>query len=282
MGIDARQLQAQGRYQARAPLHSLLDDFGQIRKLVQEIVAGRKMIRRIAGIAALAGLLSALASGATGNTLLGFCSLLGFTFALILLIYSFIYGRALVKHQDRPTLMQDLSKMLPQDAGQNADFSATLALKAEPALVRQEAWLARRNGKQEFFAEKFLSLEGTLLDGTVLTETVNELTRKRTYQNPRGKQKTKLRRRYLLTLRFGYPSGLYGDARAAHETLHEDIRMPEYATLRDLRVTEKAIVVKAMVLREDIVQASSMLSMGAYRILNLARRLAAGKLGDGK
>jgi hypothetical protein len=281
MAIDARQLQADGRYQAHAPLATLLDDLGQIKKLLQEILAGRKMIRRVAGIAALAGLLSAVAAGATGSAVLGFGSFFGFTLALILFVYSFIYGRALVKHQDRLGLIEDLSKIFPQDAGKGSKFSATLVLKPAPTLIREEEWIEKTNGKQKFFEEEFLSLEGELLDGTVLNETVEELTRKRTYKNPRGKFKTKLRTRYLITLRLAYPSDLYGDARAAYQTLHEEIRVPQSATLRDLRVTEKAIVVKALVnVRQGIVQTSAMLSMGAYRILNLARRLAAGKPGD--
>jgi hypothetical protein len=117
-----------------------------------------------------------------------------------------------------------------------------------------------------------------LLDGTVLTETVKELTRKRTYVNQNRKSKTKIRQRYLATLRFVYPDDMYGDARPACAALQEAIRVPASATLRDRRVTEKAIVVKAVaVLTEDVVRTSAMLSLGVYRILNLARRVAAGR-----
>ena len=78
-------------------------------------------------------------------------------------------------------------------------------------------------------------------------------------------------------LRFSYPDAVYGDARPAYEALHEEIRLPGSATLRDTRVTEKAIVVKAMVmLKEDLDQTMAMLSLGVYRILNLARRVGCG------
>jgi hypothetical protein len=275
MAIDAKLLQAQGVYQVKAPLRSLLDDLAQIGTLLEGIKTLRKRMRRVAGLSALAGLLCAIAAGALGSNVLGFCSFLGFVFALILFIYSFIYGRALYKHQDRYTLMLELSRILPLDADKSAPFAAKLVFKPNPTLLKEEAWPERKNGKQKFFEEEFLSLEGELLDGTVLAETIIELTRKRTYQNPRGKYKTKVRSRYWVTIRFDYPSDLYGDARGAQEALHEEIRVPESATVRDLRVTEKAIVVKAMVnLRKDIVQATAMLSMGAYRILNLARRMA--------
>ena len=275
MAIDAKQLQSQGIYQARAPLRSILDDLGQIGKLLLEIKAQRKMLRLAAGAALLVGLGSAIAAGVMEISVLKFCALFGFTLAPALFIYSFIYGRALIKHQDRLSLTQDLSQSLTRDAHKSAPFSAKLALKAAPTLIKEEAWIERKSGKQQFFEEEFLSLEGELLDGTVLTETVDEITRKRTYRNPRGKYKTKLRSRYFVTLHFDYPNKLYGDARTANQALHEEIRLPSSATLRDLRVTEKAIVVKAMVvLSKDIVQSSEMASMGAYRILNLARRLA--------
>jgi hypothetical protein len=275
MAIEAKQFQSEGIYQARAPLRSILDDLGQIGKLLLGIKAGRKAFRLAAGAALLVGVVSAVAAGVMESNVLKFCASLGFTIALVLFIYSFIYGRALIKHQDRLRLMQDLSQSLIRDAHKSAPFSAKLVLKATPTLIKEEAWTVRKNGKQQFFDEEFASLKGEFLDGTVLTETVDELTRKRTYRNPRGKYKTKLRSRYFVTLRFDYPNKLYGDARTANDTLHEEIRLPSSATLRDLRVTEKAIVVKAMVvLSKDIVQSSEMSSLGAYRILNLARRLA--------
>ncbi|MGD0301472.1 MAG: hypothetical protein ABSE86_30715 [Bryobacteraceae bacterium] len=275
MAIDAKQFQSLGIYQAKAPLRSILDDLGQVGKILLANKARRKMLRLAAGAALLVGLGSAVAAAATGSGWLKLCAVAGFVPALALFIYSFIYGRALIKHQDRLQLMQDLAQSLTRDVHKSAPLSAKLVLKAAPTLIKEEPWTARKSGKQQFFEEEFLSLEVELLDGTVLSETVEELTRKRTYRNPRGKYKTKSRSRYFVTLRFGYPSDLYGDARTANDTLHEEVRVPSSATVRDVRVTEKAVVVKAMVaLRQDVVQSSEMLSMGAYRILNLARRLA--------
>jgi hypothetical protein len=275
MAIDAKQFQSEGIYQVQASLRSILDDLGQIGKILLAIKAQRKMLRLAAGAALLAGLGSAIAAGVTESGVLTFCAVVGFILAVTLFIYSFIFGRALLKHQDRIQLMQDLSQSLTRDIHKGEPFSVKLVLKATPTLIKEEAWTARKSGKQQFFEEEFASLEVELLDGTVLTETVEELTRKRTYRNPRGKYKSKSRSRYFVTLRLGYPSGLYGDARTANDTLHEEIRVPSSATVRELRVTEKAIVVKAMVvLRQDVVPSSEMLSLGAYRILNLARRLA--------
>jgi hypothetical protein len=277
MVIDAKQLRARGAYDARVPLRTLFDDIDQIGRMLEEMAALRKRIRLIAGVSILAGLASVFTSGVLSNKGLAFFGLLALVFGVILFVYSFI-DRGLLKCRDRVAMMKDLSKSLQPDTDLRSVFAVRLALKRQPQLVSEEAWLARNKAKQRFFEEEFLSLEGELLDGTVLTETVKELTRKRTYVNQNRKSKTKIRQRYLATLRFVYPDDMYGDARPACAALQEAIRVPASATLRDRRVTEKAIVVKAVaVLTEDVVRTSAMLSLGVYRILNLARRVAAGR-----
>ena len=222
------------------------------------------------------GLVLAVAAGAMGNNALGFLAFLGFTTGVGLFIYSFVYGRAMHGHQSRCQLVKELFKVHQQDADPRSPFSVRLAMKSQPTLVKEEPWADRKNGKQKFFQEDYLSIEGELLDGTVLSENLTELTRKRSFTNPRGKSKTKTRSRYILALKFRYPNDLYKDARPAQQALHEGVRVPSSANVRELRVDEKAITVKSMVKVEgEIVQASAMSCLGAYRILNLARRLAA-------
>jgi hypothetical protein len=179
-------------------------------------------------------------------------------------------------HQSRCQLLKDLFKVHQQDADPRSPFSVRLAMKSQQTLLKEEPWADRKNGKQKLFEEDYLSIEGELLDGTVLSENLTELTRKRSFTNPRGKSKTKTRSRYILALKFRYPNDLYKDARPANQALHEGIRVPPSANVRETRVDERAISVKSMVKDEkDVVQASAMSCLGTYRILNLARRLAA-------
>ena len=276
MAIDVSQLQERGVYESRLPLDALLQDLERIGKLQAETLAFRKKLRIGAGFVLLAGVAIAIAAASGSSSAFGFSAFLVFALAVALFVYSFIYGRKLCKHSDRLVTMRELSKVRRQDAHAKSPFAARLAIVGEPKLIREEAWTPRKNGKQKFFAEEFLSLEGELLDGTVLTETITELSRKRTYSNPRGKIKSKTRLRYLVTVRFAYPPDRYGDARQANDALHEEIRVPSSAAVRDTRVSEKSIVIKALVkMSPDVLQTCAMLSMGAYRILNLARRMAA-------
>jgi len=274
MTIDAKQLQARRGYESRAALGILLQDLDQSEKVLIEIAALRRKIGIFAALSALTGLVSAVAASAAKNSALSFVAFVAFTLFIVLIVYLMVQGRGLHKNRDRIAIAQDLLKTLQHDAHARSAFSVRLELKAQPMLVREDPWDARRNGKQRLFEEEFLSVQGELLDGTALKETVTELTWKRTYTNQNRKTKTKIRNRYVVELRFAYPQDLYGDARLAAASLQEEIKLPSSATLRNTRVTEKAIVVKALVnLKQDIVQTSAMLSLGGYRILNLARRV---------
>ncbi len=276
MAIDKKQLQSAGIYQANAPLSSILDEVEQIVCFLQEIESERRKLRKFGGLFIAGGLVLAIVSGVLNIKALGFLAFLGFTTGVGLFIYSFVYGRAMHGHQSRCQLVKELFKVHQQDADPRSPFSVRLAMKSQPTLVKEEPWADRKNGKQKFFQEDYLSIEGELLDGTVLSENLTELTRKRSFTNPRGKSKTKTRSRYILALKFRYPNDLYKDARPAQQALHEGVRVPSSANVRELRVDEKAITVKSMVKVEgEIVQASAMSCLGAYRILNLARRLAA-------
>ena len=276
MAIDKKQLQSAGIYQANAPLSSILDEVEQIVCFLQEIESERRKLRKFGGLFIAGGLVLAIVSGVLNIKALGFLAFLGFTTGVGLFIYSFVYGRAMHGHQSRCQLVKELFKVHQQDADPRSPFSVRLAMKSQPTLVKEEPWADRKNGKQKFFQEDYLSIEGELLDGTVLSENLTELTRKRSFTNPRGKSKTKTRSRYILALKFRYPNDLYKDARPAQQALHEGVRVPSSANVRELRVDEKAITVKSMVKVEgEIVQASAMSCLGAYRILNLARRMAA-------
>jgi hypothetical protein len=276
MALDKKQLQTAGTYQAQGPLRSILEDIDEIGNFLAEIENQRRKYRRFGGISMLGGLILAVIASVLHLNPVGFLAFLAFATGVGLYIYSFVYGRAMHTHHSRYELLKGLFEVLQRDADPRASFSVKLALKPQPALLREEPWPDRKNGKQKFFEEDYLCIDGELLDGTTLSENLKELTRKRTFSNPRGKMKTKTRCRYIVVLKFRYPSEVYADARPAREALREPIHLPPSASLREMRVDERAITVKSMVAMEkEIVQTTAMICLGAYRILNLARRVAA-------
>lgn len=280
MGLDVHRIEREGIYEARAPVAAVFEDLERLKKAAEATARLRGRLGRFGGFGLLLGI-PAIIVGVTSDTpLLKLGGILVTITAVGLLIYAATMGRKLLRYPSRTTLLRQLLGMFQQDAAEGAPFSIQLALRAAPEKIKEEPWAARKRGKQQFFRERFLTIEGQLLDGTTFTERIVELSRKRTYVNPRGKYKSKTRSRYVIILRLAYPRKTYGDATAAHKNLKEKIRMPGSANFRGIRVSEKAILVKALVRQEsELVQASVMLSLGVYRILNLARRSASAAKG---
>ena len=277
MPIDEQRLRSQGSYEVGLPLQAILADIAEIADVLQNTEAKRKQIRLVSGLVALVFIVLAIATGLTESGAIAFLAFLAFASALTIFIYSFVYGRSLHRHRARFELLKQRVQSIQQDADKRATFQIKLAFKEQRSLIREEPFPQRKNGKQKFFEEEYLTIQGEMLDGTTLRESLTELTRERTYKNPRGKIKTKIRKRYLVAVRLDYPTDLYGDARPAQEALKEEIQLPSSATLRDLRVSEKAIAAKVQVdLEDEVAQTCGMVTIGAYRILNLARRVAAG------
>ena len=276
MAIDVRRLLKQGLYETQGPLQSIAADLAQIEKVHLESAARRKMLRRVAGLWAIAGLVCGFLAVTTDSRLYNrFGTLPCFIVALALFIHSFAFGRRIIRYSSRREVARKLLAIFEQDADAQASFSIRLSLDSHPKLISEKPWPVRSHGKEKFFEEPWLSIAGRLLDGTILTEEVTEMSRKRTYANARGKAKVKTRCRFLVSLRFSFPKDRYAGVGQAHQALKQPVRVPGATKLRDVRVSGKAIALKALTQTSDqIPKATGMLALGAYRILNLAKRAA--------
>jgi hypothetical protein len=280
MPIVAGQLQKQHVYQREAPLPAIQAEFAEIEALLNRVDARRKRMRRIGLIAILAGIACLIAGVVAGNAALAAVGVLLFIAGIVVLIASFIVGGKLVNNRRKLPVVKELLSTVAEDAGARAPFSVRLTFWSKPKLVSEQSWTTRKHGKELFLELPWIFVQGPLLDGCTVTHEITEMMRKRTYTNPRGKRKVKTRSRYLVRLRFAYPSDRYGDARQAQQALHENVRLPQSAVIRDVRVTEKAISMKAVAgFHDEIGRTARVLSLGAYRLLNLNRRIAAGRTG---
>ena len=283
MALNRQKVEQQGIYEEKATLQSVLNDLQEIVKLADEAQALKKKKARTGGYSMLAGLIVVIAGAVLGVALLAILGGLLLLFGFCWWLFSLFSGGKLLDHRARLDMTRERIEMIRQDAHAQKPFSIRLALASNPTRVSQEAWKGRKNGNQQFFEETWLTLEGPLLDGTIVADDITDLTRKRTYSNQRGKRKSKTRLTHLVDVRFYYPPEKYGDARAAEKALHGQVKVGPGAAVRDVRVSEKAIVLKALVnAQKEIVPTVGMLSLGGYRILNLARRIAAGQGGNAK
>ena len=84
-------------------------------------------------------------------------------------------------------------------------------------------------------------------------------------------------------MRFAYPAEVYGDPTPLGPKMQKEFHLPQSASVRGLEVNGRAVKVKALVTNsDDLAQASSMLALGVYRMLNLSRKLAARKRAQAK
>ena len=276
MAFDQQQLEKHGIYETKSSLSGLLSDLDQIARIAAAMEVQRKKRRNLGIWILVGGLVGVVAGLATGIGALVGLSVLAIIGGPCWIIYASVTAGKLCDHPVRLQIARERIAMIQQDSSPQAHFSIRLALASNPVKLSDAEWSRRKNGKEQLFEESWLSLEGHLLDGTVIADEIKDLIRKRTYSNPRGKRKTKSRINYLVNIRFYYPKKLYGDARPAEQALHGEVKVAGSAALRSVRVTEKAIALKALVgLNKDITQTVGMLSVGGYRILNLARRMAA-------
>jgi hypothetical protein len=283
MGLNQQQLEKQGIYEAKCPLSSLLSDLDQVARIAEGLKARRRTRAHTAVFTILGGLLGAVLGAALSLGPLVGISIMAILAGIVWWIYSFFSFGKVLDHRARLDIARERLAMIQQDAGAQSPFELRLALASNPKRVSEEALPGRKNGRQRIFEDAWLSLEGRLLDGTVITDEIKDLKRERTYSNPRGKRKTKFRVTYLVSVRFSYSNDIYGDARPAGQAMQSQVKVAPSAMLRCVRVSEKAILLRALVMSDrDIARTVGMLSLGGYRILNLARRMAAGQQGNAK
>jgi len=276
MAIDAEKLRTSGVYETQAPLESVLADVGEIGKTEQQFGRERKkkLLHGFLSLAAgVVGLVVTVAVGVPG--FIGALLLLaGIALAVILWVAAYRYGRNLKTYRWRFELLGKLASSLQQDSDPKVPVSVSLGLKDRGRFLKEEVWPERKRGKQRFSEDDWLSIEGRFLDGTQFTETMQELIRRRTYVNPRGKSKVKSRSRHFVSLRLTCPKDQYGELRPLEEGLKKNLRLPASATVRGLKVGGKSVFLRVRVDEAaEIPQANAMMYLGLYRALNLARQL---------
>jgi hypothetical protein len=276
MAIEAEKLRTGGVYEAQVPLESVLADVGEIDKAEQQFARVRKRKLRQGFLSLGVGVLGVVLAVFAGPlSLVGVLLLIaGIVLAVLLWVSAYRYGRNLKTYRWRFELLGRLGASLQQDSDPKVPVSVSLGLKDRGRFIKEEVWPERKRGKQRFSEDDWLSIEGRFLDGTQFSETVQELIRKRTYVNPRGKSKVKYRSRHFVSLRLSCPKDQYGDLRPLEEGLKKTLRLPASATVRGLKVGGKAVFLRVRVDQAaELPQANAMMYLGLYRALNLACQL---------
>lgn len=266
MPVDVNRLRQDRVYESRVPIGSLAADLASIESLAAQWRAARKRLF-------LTGALT-LAAGCIALPLFLPLGLALTAVAVYLFYRAKRYPRAIAHAAARSSVLRALAEIIASDADAKSPVTIRFAFDPKRELLVEAALQHRRNGKQRLYKASWLSLEVVLHDGTTFTETIDNLIRQRSFTNPRGKSKTKTRTLSLVSLRFAYPSDVYGDVTPLRDRMAKEIRLPGSAALRGLEATSRIVKAKALVAQPaDLAQATGMLALGVYRMLNLSREI---------
>ena len=155
-----------------------------------------------------------------------------------------------------------------------------LRLGANQEVISEGPHPRKAGGTQSLLRDNWLTLRARLADGTDVTESFIDLTRRRTHRNSRGKVKKKERSVCLIRLQLNCKADRYGDVAQARKRLKNPLKLPKNTELKALQATTRRLSLKCVVTGEpkvrDLPVVHETLLLGAYRVLNLARLQVAG------
>jgi len=203
--------------------------------------------------------------------------LLGILGGAGLLIYSLVVKASSIVH-DRVEFVRQTLTTLSHDAGKKGRFEVLFRLRPSKEKVSEGPNPRDRAGKETIFRDEWLTLTGRLGDETSITESCADLIRLRT-RHSAGKLKTKERKACLLRIQLSYKAETYGDASIAAHALTKPFRLPAGAQLKAFTYDDKALGMKTILKTNTSAalmhETNAALLLGAYRVLNLARKRVA-------
>ncbi|HLK68349.1 MAG TPA: hypothetical protein VKU19_33180 [Bryobacteraceae bacterium] len=275
MAVDENRLRAEGLYECREPVGNLTADLDQI----QSMAAGWHHSRKQRGIWTTVLWIVGVICFMTGA--LWWLGIILFAAGGWLLHDMKSYPKAVANHEERCTFGRSMTAMLAADTDPTEPIAIRVAFDAKEETISEGALLGRNNGKQRLYKVSWFSVQANLHDGTTFSETIDDLVRRRSFTNARGKSKVKVRTNNVIAMRFDYPSEAYGDMTPFRPKMEQEIQLPPGTIVRAVEISPKAIKVKALATQSGsatyLAQASSMLALGVYRILNLSREIEARK-----
>jgi hypothetical protein len=288
MPVDVNRLRTEGVYESRGAAGNLAADL----ELVQSLAAGWHTARKRLALAGTVAWTAGIIGFAVGLWLVGMVLFAAGTWFLYRMKQ---HPKAVANHVERCAFGKSLAAMLASDADSKTPVAMRLAFDPKQETLSEGALPNRKNGKERLYRVSWFSVEASLHDGTAFSQTVDDVVRQRSFTNPRGKSKTKTRTQSLIAMRFDYPPETYGDLTGFREKMQKEIQLPPGAAVRGLEVTGRVVKVKALLAQAEgpglaramsaadyLAQASAMLALGVYRMLNLSREIEARKRAQAK
>jgi hypothetical protein len=203
---------------------------------------------------------------------------LGLVAGIAIFVYSLFLDSNGPVH-DRVEFLRLKLATLAQDAGSKGRFRVLMRLRPALEKVSERPNPRAKALDDTFFRDPWLTLQGKLADGTSIFVSCTDLVRRRRKTGSRGKVKTKDRKTAFLRIQLDYRPEMYGNAALAARGISKPFRLPAKTLVKSFTFGETTVAVKAIVKEKPtapVLQAASdAILLGAYRILNLSRKLSA-------
>jgi hypothetical protein len=304
MTIELKQFRQSLTYTATAPLPVIAASLHEIQELFQIIEVKQKEYHQKApyyflgamGLFVLIFVLIIIASSLNiAPSLVGFVGILLFL-GMIGLIIASIYASvmwfkfiklnlAIYRYEVTNKVLQTLSRDVDKVAEADLYLSFQPIDKTEHTIntiphPQKAGWKISNHEHQ------WLKIQGRFLDKTRFQLTANELAKrqhgwKKSSSGNSKKYKSKTKSKGLdISLSLNYPQRRYGEIKNLENTLFEAIKLPSTASVRNVKITDKAIHLLVRINpetvdnSEQIHQTITMMLLSLYQVLNFAKKLA--------
>jgi hypothetical protein len=192
------------------------------------------------------------------------------------------YYHKLKLRGDRCELPKKILSMVNRDRTPNSNVKIVIHFTPAGNMGKKNQTLphpSKRGWKLDIFEDQWLTLEGKFIDSTNFFLTVTELNRTAYGRNPRGKWKSKNKRKGTeINLKLSFPSKKYGSIHVIQNAAPEAVKLPKEVNLKRIKVTGKAIDLTVntphFFKQEEMYQTITMMFLSLYQVLNFAKMLS--------
>jgi hypothetical protein len=299
MPIELQELRKQLIYEDTAILESIttdLDDIAALSQLshIRQKKFGNRAFYFFIGAAALGFINFSLSSAAMTSTFLSVVVTV-LNIGLFGLILACIYAIFMMSKFGRLNLLNyryHLTRQVIEMLRRDLDATNLMYLKLSFQKVTKNEYKThtiphpyKRGWNVDIYQNEWFNIKGRFLDKTRFILSITELCKKQ-YGWKRGssgknKYKSKIKSAGLdINLNLSYPQKHYGAVKILQNEVQEAIKLPQFAAVRNLKVTDKSMHFIVRIAPEmaeknsEIYQTVVAMFLSLYQVLNLAKILS--------
>jgi hypothetical protein len=303
MPIELQELRKQLIYEDTALLESIatdLDDIAALSQLaeIRQKKFGNQAFYYFIGAAVLGFINFSLSTAAMTSKFLSVVVTV-LNIGLVGLILACIYAIFMMSKFRRLNLLNyryDLTRQIIEMLTRDLDTTNLISLKLSFQKVTKNEYKTntiphpyKRGWNVDIYQNEWFNIKGHFLDKTRFRLTITELCKKqygwKRSSSGKNKYKSKIKSGGLdINLNLSYPQKRYGAIRILQNEVENAIKLPQFAAVRNLKVTDKSINFIVRIAPQvsennpEIYQTVVAMFLSLYHVLNLAKMLSEEKV----